>query len=135
VVSGLAATAGLLDGQVLVVAAAAPGSDLVGALARDRGYDSAGRVYRAEGDPSMGYADRGELAAELLPHLPAAGIERIAQRTVTFKEVFTVVGAGRAAELGPHTSTSEAVNVVDAVTDAMLEWARARASPEAVILA
>jgi hypothetical protein len=30
----------------------------------------------------MGYADRVELAAELLPHLPAAGIERVARRTV-----------------------------------------------------
>jgi hypothetical protein len=125
--------AGRQDGQVLVVAAAAPGSDLAGALAREPGYDLAGRVHRAEADPSMGYTDRVELAAELLPHLPASGIERIARRTATFKEVFAVAATGRLAELGPGTKTSEAVSVVDAITGAVLE--RARPSPEAVILA
>ena len=125
--------AGRADGQVLVVAAAAPGSDLAGTLSRDPGYDLAGRVQRAEADPSMTYTERAELAAELLPHLPAAGIERIARRTATFTEVFAVAGAGRLAELGPETEAAEAVTVVDAVVDAVLE--RARPSPEAVVLA
>jgi hypothetical protein len=125
--------AGRADGQVLVVAAAAPGSDLVDTLSRDPGYDLAGRVQRAEADPSMTYTDRTELAAELLPHLPAAGIERIARRTATFTEVFAVAGAGRLAELGPETETAEAVTVVDAVADGVLE--RAAPSPEAVVLA
>ena len=125
--------AGRADGQVLVVAAAAPDSDLAGALTRDPGYDLAGRVQRAEADPSMAYTDRAELAAELLPHLPAAGIERIARQTATFTEVFAVAEAGRLAELGPETDTAEAVSVVDAVADAVLE--RAQPSPEAVVLA
>ena len=125
--------AGRQDGRVLVVAAAAPGSDLAGALTRDPGYDLAGRVQRAEANPSMEYADRVELAAELLPHLPAAGIERIARRTATFTEVFAVAGAGRLAELGPEAETAEAVTVVDAVADGVLE--RAAPSPEAKTLA
>jgi hypothetical protein len=85
--------AGRADGQVLVVAAAALDSGLARGLTRNPGYDLAGRVQRAEADPSMGYADRVELAAELLPSLPAPGIERIARRTVTFTEVFTVAAA------------------------------------------
>ena len=125
--------AGRRNGQVLVVAAAAPGSDLAAALTREPGYDLVGRVERAEADPSMDYADRVELAAGLLPHLPAAGIERIARRTATFTDVFTVADAGRLAELGPDTDTADAVAVVDAVTGGVLE--RARPSPEAVVLA
>jgi hypothetical protein len=81
----------------------------------------------------MQYANRVELAAELLPHLPAAGIERVARRTATFKEVLEVAGSGRLAELDPDTQAADVVGVVDAVTDAVLE--RARPSPEAVVLA
>jgi hypothetical protein len=124
---------GRWDGQVLVVAAAAPGSALVTALTTDPGFEPAGRVHRAEAAPSMKYADRAELAAELLPHLPAAGVERIARRTATFTEVFAVAGVGRLAELAPGIGTGDAVSVVDAVTDGVLE--RARPSPEAVVLA
>lgn len=55
---GLAVTlirglAGRRDGKLLVVAAAAPDSDLAGTLTRDPGYDLAGRVQSAEADPSM----------------------------------------------------------------------------------
>jgi hypothetical protein len=125
--------AGRRDGQVLVVAAAAPSSDLVRALTREPGSELAGRVHRAEADQSMGYAARLDLAAELLPGLPAAGAERIARRTATFAEVFAVADTGRLAELGPDTAAADAVSVVDAVTDAVLE--RARPSPEAVVLA
>ena len=125
--------AGRADGQLLVVAAAAPGSDLAAALTRDLGGDLAGRVQRAEADPSMAYPDRVALAAELLPHLPAAGIERIARRTATFTEVFAVAGAGRLAELGPETEAAETVTVVDAVADGVLEWAAP--SAEAKMLA
>jgi hypothetical protein len=124
--------AGRRDGQVLVVAAAAPGSDLVRTLTGEPGYELAGRVHRAEADPQMGYAARAELAAELLPGLPAAGAERIARRTATFAEVFAVADSGRLAELDPDTGVADAVGVVDAVTDAVLE--RARPSPEAVVL-
>ena len=125
--------AGRADGQVLVVAAAAPDSDLARTLTRDPPYDLAGRVVRAEADPSMGHADRAALAAVLLPGLPPAGIERIARQTATFAEVFAVAGAGRLAELGPGTTAAEAVTVVDAVAGGVLE--RARPSPEAVVLA
>jgi hypothetical protein len=125
--------AGRRDGQVLVVAAAAPDSGLVDALTTQPGFELAGRVHRAEAEPSMGYAARAELAAELLSGLPAAGIERIARRTTTFTEVFAVVGAGRLAELGTDTATDEVVSAVDAITDAVLE--RSRPSPEAVVLA
>jgi hypothetical protein len=121
------------DGQVLVVAAVAPDSGLVRALTREPGYELAGRVHRVEADPSMEYAARVDLAAELLPGLPAAGIERIARRTVTFNEVVAVAGTGRLAELSPGTGAADAVSAVDTVTDAVLE--RARPSPEAVVLA
>jgi hypothetical protein len=125
--------AGRVDGQVLVVAAAAPGTELAKALTQDPGYDLAARVQRAEADPSMRYADRVALAAELLPGLPAAGIERLARRTATFAEVFAAASTGRLAELGPETATSDTVAVVDAVTDTVLE--QTRPSPEAVMLA
>jgi tetratricopeptide (TPR) repeat protein len=125
--------AGRLDGHVLVVAAAAPDSDLVSVLADEPGLDLAGRVHRAEADPSMDYAARVQLAVELLPGLPAAGVERIARRTVTFAEVFAVAAAGRLAELGPGTEAGEAVSAVDAVAEGVLE--RARPSAEAVVLA
>jgi tetratricopeptide (TPR) repeat protein len=124
---------GRVDGQVLAVAAAAPDSGLVRALAKDPGYELAGRVHRVEADPSMGYAARRELAAALLPDLPATGAERVARRTVTFGEVFAVAGAGQLAELAPQAETVEVLRVVDAVADAVLEWVRP--SAEAVALA
>jgi Tetratricopeptide repeat len=126
--------AGRHDGQVLVVAAAAPGSDLMRTLVRDAGYELAGRVHRAEADPGMGYRARAGLAGELLPDLPAAGAERIARRTRTFAEVFAVAAAaGRLAELGPEAGADVVVDVVDAVADAALD--RDRPSPEAIALA
>ena len=125
--------AGRQDGQVLVVAAAAPDSELARVLAGEPGWELAGRVHRAEADPSMDYAARAELAAELLPDLPAAGVERIARRAAAFAEVFAVAGAGRLAELRPGTGAAEAASVVDAVAEGVLE--RARPSGEAVVLA
>ena len=125
--------AGRRDGRVLVVVAAAPGSALADALIQDPGYDLAGRVQRSEADPSMAYTDRVELAAELLPHLPPAGAERVARDTATFTEVFAVAEAERLAELGPEAETAEAVSVVDAIADAVLK--RAWPSPEAQLLA
>jgi hypothetical protein len=125
--------AGRQDGHVLVVAAAAPDSDLVRVLTGEPGWELIKRVQRAEADPSMGYPARAELAAELLPDLPSAGAERIARRTVTFAEVFAIAHAGRLAELSPDTGAVEAVSVVDAVAEGVLE--RAKPSPEAVVLA
>jgi hypothetical protein len=135
---GLAVTlirglAGRRDGQVLVVAAAAPGSGLEHALTSDAGHELAGRVHRVDADPAMGYAGRAGLAGELLPGLPAAGAERIARRTATFHEVFAVTGTGRLADFGPAAEVAEVVAAVDAVADAVLK--REGPSAEAVLLA
>jgi hypothetical protein len=91
--------AGRADGQVLVVAAAAAGSELATVLTREPVPELAGRVHRAKADPAMGYADRQEMAAGLLPGLPPAAVERIARRTVTFDEVRLVADAGRSLSL------------------------------------
>ena len=73
--------AGRHDGQVLVVAAAGPDSDLRAALISDPGFELIGRVDSAEAaDPGMGYRSRAGLAGELNPDLPAAATERIARR-------------------------------------------------------
>jgi tetratricopeptide (TPR) repeat protein len=125
--------AGRYDGQVLVVAAAAPASDLVKVLASDAGYELVGRVHRADADPGMGYRARADLAAELLPELSAAACERIARRTLTFKEVFAVAAAPRLAEVTQDTEAAAAVAMVDAIADAVLE--RARPSASAIVLA
>jgi hypothetical protein len=117
---------------VLVVAAAAPGSDLARVLLQDPGQDLAGRVCRAAADPAMGYTERVSLAGEL-PGLPAAGVERIARRTRTFTEVFQVAAGGRLAELAPDAGTGAVVAVVDAVADAAL--VRDAPTPLAVALA
>ena len=122
------------DGQVLLIAAAAPGSPLVQALTRDPGPALAGRVYQAEADPAMAYADRVALARHLLPDLPPAAAERIGRRTRTFAEVFTIARTGgRLAELGPDTDAGTVLQVTDTVITAALD--RAAPSPEAVALA
>lgn len=97
-ISGLA---GRYDGRVLVAVAASPDSDLVAGLIKDAGYDLAGRVRKAGADPGMGYAARVGLARELLPGMPAQAAERIARRTATFGEVFTVAAKDMVAGLGP----------------------------------
>jgi hypothetical protein len=125
--------AGRWDGQVLVVVAADPGSDLIAALTSGAGYDLVGRIQRAEADPGMGYSSRAGLAAELLPAMPAAAIERIARRTRTFKDVFAVASADRLAEPGPGGGQAAALAAVDAVIDARLD--RAAPSREAAVLA
>ena len=121
------------DGQVLVVATAAPGSDLASALASRAGFELTGRVHWADANPGMGYRARADLATELLPGLPAPAGERIARRTQTFKEVFAVAAADRLAEVTPDTDTTSVLAVVDIVVDATLE--RDRPSPTAVVLA
>src|SRR5438093_1292274 len=98
VIGGLA---GRYDGRVLVVAAAGPGSDLVSGLVKEAGPDLVGRIRRADADPKMDYPDRVELAAELLPDLPAQAVERVARRTASFGEVFAVAAADLVAGLGP----------------------------------
>jgi hypothetical protein len=105
--------AGRYNGQVLVVAAAGPGCELVAALTSDAGYDLAGRVHKAEADPGMGYSSRAALAAELCPALPAPAVERIARRTRTFGDVFTVSSAGRLADLTTWCAIGDLGMVLD----------------------
>ena len=130
VIGGLA---GRYDGQVLVVAAARPGSDLAAGLLKDPGPELAGRVCRAEAEPRMDYSDRAELAGELLPGLAVQAAERIGRRTATFGEVFAATSAELLAGLAPGTEAAEAVAAADAVLDAVLE--RAVPSREAAVLA
>jgi hypothetical protein len=82
---------------VLVVVAVAPDSDLAGTLTQDLGYGLAGRVQRAEAEPSMAYTDRVERLLSCCRTFPG-GPARIARGTATFKEVFVVANraVGRA---------------------------------------
>jgi hypothetical protein len=124
------------DGQVLVVAAAGPDSDLKTALTSDAaGYELFGRVddCTEAADPGMGYRSRADLAGELRPQLPAPAIERIARRTQTFRDVFAVAAADRLAELTQDIDAAAVLAAVDAVINATLD--QARPSPEAAVLA
>jgi Tetratricopeptide repeat len=125
--------AGRYDGRVLVVAAASPGSVLAQGLGGDPGPDLAERIRKVDADPGMGYPDRVELARELLPGLPDEAVERVARRTVTFGEVFTVAAADLLAGPADGPGAGDRVAAVDAVADALLE--RAVPSPEAAVLA
>ena len=125
---------GRIDGQVLVVAAANPGGDLVSALnARAALGLTESRVHTSGAVPAMDYQARVDLAAELCPELPAAAIRRIGQRTQTFAEVFAVAAAGRLAEVDEDENEAATVKVVDEVIDAQVN--RAPPSRLAVLLA
>jgi tetratricopeptide (TPR) repeat protein len=130
VIGGLA---GRYDGQVLVVATARPGGDLVAGLLKDPGPELAGRVCRAAAEPRMDYNDRVELAGELLPGLAVQAAERIGRRTAAFGEVFAAASAELLAGLAPGTGAAEAAAAADAVLDAVLE--RGVPSREAAVLA
>jgi hypothetical protein len=121
------------DGQVLVVVAAAPGGALARALAKEPGPELAGRIAHAEANPVMDYAERAELACQLLPNLPPAGTERIARQTRTFADVFAVTGSGRLTELGLSDGAAEVVAMVDTAAAAALE--RTQPPAEAVVVA
>jgi hypothetical protein len=108
-----------LDGQVLVVAAVRPGSELAAALRSPDRYGLAGRVVTAEADPDMSAASRTDLARELRPTLPGSAIERIGQRTANFGEVFTVSGEERLSDVVTADGPS-AVHIVDTAIDAVL---------------
>ena len=121
------------DGQVLVVAAADPGSELLAAVTSQPGYALVGRIHKADADPDMGYSCRADLAGEFLPALPAPAVERIARRTQTLAEVVAICSASRLAELGAGVGQIAAMSAVDLVIDSILE--RARPSREAAVLA
>ena len=117
-----------LDGQVLVVAAVHPGSELAAELRAPDRYGLAGRVVTAEADPDMSAASRTALARELRPGLPDSAIERIGQRTASFAEVFTIAGEERLSDAVTADGPA-AVHIVDTVIDAVL----ARGTPSAQV--
>jgi hypothetical protein len=119
------------DGQVLVVAVVAPGSQLAAELRLPDRYGLLGRVQNADADPDMDDAARADLARELAPWLAGAAIERIAQRTRTFADVLAVGAADRLADLAGDDGPVVLV-AVDAVISACL--ARAAVSAEATVL-
>jgi tetratricopeptide (TPR) repeat protein len=123
-----------LDAQVLIIAAVDPGSALTRAVRSQVRYGVTGElVHAAKADPDMGYQSRLELARQLCPELPDAAARRIAQRTTTFAEVFTVAGAPRLAELGRERDQAAVVAVVDAAVNARLT--RPAPSLEAAVIA
>ena len=105
-----------LDGQVLVVVAVRPGSELAADLRAPDRYGLAGRVVTAEADPDMSAASRTSLAREVRPGLPGNAIERIGQRTASFAEVFTVAGEERLSDVLAADGPS-AVHIVDTVIE------------------
>ena len=121
------------DSQVLIVATVDPGSALVTALTQMRYGLAEGLVNTAEADPDMGYQSRLELARRLRPNLPDAAARRIAQRTTTFTEVFTVATARALAETGPGEDEDRLLAVVDAAAGAPL--ALPAPSREAAVIA
>jgi tetratricopeptide (TPR) repeat protein len=120
--------------QVLIIAVVDPGSALPAALrSQVRHGLTSGLVYDAEADPDMGYESRLELARQLCPNLHDAGARRIAQRTTTFAEVFTVAAAPRLAEIGPGEHEDAVRALVDAAANGRLT--RPAPSPEATVIA
>ena len=108
-----------LDGQVLVVAAVHPGSELAAAVRSPDRYGLAGRVVTAEADPDMSAASRTALARELRPGLPDSATERIGQRTGSFAEVFTITAEDRLTDAITADGPA-AIRMVDTVIDAVL---------------
>jgi tetratricopeptide (TPR) repeat protein len=122
------------DSQVLIIAAVDPGSALPAELTTRVRYGITERlVHFAEADPDMGYESRLGLARQLCPSLPDAAARRIARRTTTFAEVFTVAAAPRLAELGQESDQAQVLAEVDAAVNARL--ARPKPSPKAVVIA
>jgi tetratricopeptide (TPR) repeat protein len=120
--------------QVLVIAVVDPGSILPNAVrSRVRQGLTSGLVFDAEADPDMAYESRLELARQLRPNLPDRGARRIAQRTTTFAEVFTVAAAPRLAEIWPGEDADAVQAIVDAAASGRLT--RPAPSPEATVIA
>ena len=103
---------------MLVVVAVAPDSDLAGTLTQDLGYGLAGRVQRAEAEPSMAYTDRVERLLSCCRTFPGGPSGSREARRRSRRSLWS--RTGRLAELGPETATTEAVTVVDAVADAVV---------------
>jgi tetratricopeptide (TPR) repeat protein len=115
------------DTQVLAVVAASPDSELAYTLRRSERPTMAGTVFVADADPDMGEDSRVKLARELSPRLADAGVRRIARRTRTFGEVFTVT----AAEVLAATSVEGAAVSLEAAVDAVVDSRLDRGLPSA----
>lgn len=120
------------DGRVLVAAAVDPGSGLADALRSRAGYQWAGRLHQVQADPDMSYRSRVDLAGGLCPGLPLSAVQRVAQRTRTFADVFSVASAERLAEIGGDEDPA-VLSAVDAVITSRLQ--RPQPSAEAVAVA
>jgi hypothetical protein len=119
---------------VLVVAAVDPGGALAGALtARSRYGLTEGLIRSADADPDMGFESRTDLVRELCPGLPEVAVRRIAARTGTFADVFTVAAAPRLGEISPGDDEAGVLAAVDAVISAQLP--PGKPSAEAVVVA
>ena len=126
--------AGRHDSMMLVVAAVNPDSTLAASLTdQGRWGITRGLVRVADADPNMGYRARLNLARELCPDLPDVAVRRIARRTATFVEVFTVAATPGLAEVSPGKDEDEVLAIVDAAVS--LRLARPTPSREAVLLA
>jgi tetratricopeptide (TPR) repeat protein len=112
------------NGRVLVIAAISPGANMLSALTSRAAYGlTEDLVQTLNVDPGMGYQARVDLATDLCPHLPAAAIRRIGQRTQTFAEVFAVTEATLLTEPDTHDDQAATVTMVDAVIDARVSQA------------
>ena len=134
---GLAATLienliGRPDGRVLVAAAVDPGSGLADALRSQAGYQLAGLLHQVQADPDMSYRSRVDLAGDLCPGLPLSAVQRVAQRTKTFADVFSVASAERLAEISGDEDPA-VLSAVDAVINSRLQ--RPQPSAEAAVVA
>jgi tetratricopeptide (TPR) repeat protein len=122
------------NSQVLVIAVVDPGSDLIPALTAEvRSGRTEKLVCIADVDPDMDFESRLGLTRDLRPNLPDAAARRVAMRTNTFAEVFTVAAAPRLAEIGRDDDPGEVLAVVNAAVRARL--ARPAPSREAAITA
>ena len=122
------------DGRTLVIARVSVDSDLSEALLRIPRYELCGTILNISDNMSSDYEHRKELAAQILPDLPATIIERIGRRTRTFADVFAVLAhVDRLSEL-KHNFNGEHMHMfVDPIIDASLN--RGQPSFDAVALA
>jgi len=106
-----------VHGRVLVVVACDPGDPNAHELLRSgRLGTAADRIHRMEVDPVMKYDHRLALAQELVPEWPPVALERLADRTGTYAQVFEVASCAGADDV--RTSDDPAA-LVDALIGAV----------------
>jgi tetratricopeptide (TPR) repeat protein len=121
-------------GHVLIVAVVTPDSVVKLALVdRARMGITEGRLHVADADPDMSLGAREDLARELCPDLPDAGVRRIGRGTVTFNDVLAIAGAPLLAEISADDKEGDIHAAVDTVLAARLGMTEP--SAEAVAIA